>query len=47
MGAVDIYHMQIAEDVISASVDNGLRDLHMVFFAWSQTVAITKQFKDC
>ena len=32
MGAVDIYHMQIAEDVISASVDNGLRDLHMVFF---------------
>lgn len=28
MGAVDIYHTQIAEDVISASVDNGLRDLH-------------------
>ena len=28
MGAVDIYHMQIAEDVISASVGNGLRDLH-------------------
>ena len=27
MGAVDIYQMQIAEDVISASVDNGLRDL--------------------
>ena len=28
MGAVDIYHMQIAEDVILVSGDNGLRDQH-------------------